>query len=276
MTKLSIITVNLNDAEGLQKTLDSVWSRQTYSDMEQIVIDGASSDGSVEVIKKYSDKLAYWTSEPDSGIYNAMNKGIAKAKGDYLLFLNSGDWLEDDILAKIFPCRTHEDIIYADYNNITDGGKKERVKMPDEITLPWLLLHSLGHPSTFIKREIISGKGYREEYRIISDWAFWIEELIKNGRSSRHIDMAATNYNLQGISAQKESQKKITAEKERFLSETFGARYDMARVWRSINAIDIISKHRPELLLSSEKLQRILRQYFKLLIKFTAARQPQR
>ena len=116
----------------------------------------------------------------------------------------------------------------------------------------------------------------RKEHRNKSAWVLGKKEQKKNGREGRHIDMAATNYNLQGISAQKESQKKITAEKERVLSETFGARYDMARVWRSINAIDIISKHRPELLLSSEKLQRKLRQYFKLLIKFTAARQPQR
>lgn len=91
MPKLSIITVNLNDYKGLEKTLKSVWENQSFSDFEHIVIDGASTDGSVDVIKRYANKLAYWVSEPDSGIYNAMNKGILKAKGDYLLFLNGRD-----------------------------------------------------------------------------------------------------------------------------------------------------------------------------------------
>lgn len=269
MTRLSVITINFNDAAGLQKTLASVWERQTFPDLEQIVIDGSSTDGSVDVIKKFADKLAYWTSEPDKGVYNAMNKGIAKARGEYLLFLNSGDWLEDDILTKVFAFGATEEIIYADYNNITEKGRKVRVTIPDKITLPWLLLHSLGHPSTLIRRETISGKGYREEYRIISDWAFWVEELIKNGRSCRHLDIAMTNYNLQGISAKKENREKIAAEKEDFLGKAFGERYDMAKIGRYITAIDIISKHRPDELSASEKLQRQLRQYFKILVRLT-------
>ncbi len=88
--KLSIITVNLNNKDGLQKTIDSVIS-QTFKDFEWIVIDGGSTDGSKELIEKYSDYISYWVSEPDKGIYNAMNKGIKVAKGDYLEFLNSGD-----------------------------------------------------------------------------------------------------------------------------------------------------------------------------------------
>lgn len=268
MARLSIITVNLNDAAGLHKTLVSVWERQSFSDFEHIVIDGASTDGSVEVIKEYADRLAYWVSEPDKGIYNAMNKGIAAAKGEYLLFLNSGDWLEDDSLAGVFATPPEEDIIYADYYNITESGGKERVQMPDRITLPWLLLHSLGHPSALIRRETIAGKGYREEYRIISDWAFWVEELIKNGRSSRHADIAMSCYNLQGLSAKKENGERIVAEKDDFLGKAFGPRYCMADIRRCISALDIISKHRTGELTASEKLQRQLRQCFKLLAKF--------
>ena len=95
MPQLSIITINRNDAKGLEHTLKSVWKMQTFKDFEHIIIDGASCDGSVDVIKKYATKLAYWISEPDKGVYNAMNKGIVKAQGEYLLFLNSGDWLEN-------------------------------------------------------------------------------------------------------------------------------------------------------------------------------------
>ena len=89
---LSIITVNLNNCDGLQKTIDSVVG-QTFTDYEWIVIDGGSMDGSRELIEQYADCLAYWCSEPDNGIYNAMNKGISRATGEWLLFLNSGDSL---------------------------------------------------------------------------------------------------------------------------------------------------------------------------------------
>ena len=102
---LSIITINRNNAEGLKKTLESVAS-QTCRDFEHIIIDGASTDGSVDVIKDYvaspsGKNVSYWISEPDSGIYNAMNKGIKKASGDYISLLNSGDWYEPDACAII-------------------------------------------------------------------------------------------------------------------------------------------------------------------------------
>ena len=90
--KLSIITVNLNNRDGLQKTIDSVVS-QTFKDYEWIVIDGGSTDGSKELIEQYADHFTDWVSEPDKGIYNAMNKGIGMASGEYIQFLNSGDSL---------------------------------------------------------------------------------------------------------------------------------------------------------------------------------------
>ena len=88
--KLSIITVNLNNLEGLKKTYESVVC-QTFTDYEWLVIDGGSTDGSREFIEQHQDKFAFWCSEPDKGIYNAMNKGIVRAKGEYLNFMNSGD-----------------------------------------------------------------------------------------------------------------------------------------------------------------------------------------
>ena len=97
--KYSIITVNYNNKEGLRKTIESVIS-QTFRDFEYIVIDGGSSDGSAELLKEYSDKITYWVSEPDKGIYNGMNKGIAKATGDYLNFMNSGDCFYDQQVLK--------------------------------------------------------------------------------------------------------------------------------------------------------------------------------
>ncbi|MFT4805390.1 MAG: glycosyltransferase involved in cell wall biosynthesis, partial [Psychroserpens sp.] len=101
--KLSIITINFNNAVGLKKTIESVVN-QTSNDFEYIVIDGGSNDGSVDVIKEYEAKVSYWVSEVDKGIYHAMNKGILLAKGDYLEFLNSGDILVNEtVIQKIIP-----------------------------------------------------------------------------------------------------------------------------------------------------------------------------
>ena len=113
--KLSIITVNLNNRDGLQKTIDSVIC-QTFRDFEWIVIDGGSTDGSKELIEQYADHFAYWVSEPDKGIYNAMNKGIKVAKGEYLQFLNSGDslWNETTLQGVVPFFSGTTDIFYGD------------------------------------------------------------------------------------------------------------------------------------------------------------------
>ena len=111
--KLSIITVNLNNLEGLKRTYESVVC-QTFTDYEWIVIDGGSTDGSREFIEQHQDKFAYWCSEPDKGIYNAMNKGIMRAKGEYLNFMNSGDcFASNDTLIRVLVDERNEDIIYG-------------------------------------------------------------------------------------------------------------------------------------------------------------------
>ena len=110
--KISIITVNYNDKLGLEKTIKSVLDQENVV-FEYLVIDGNSNDGSKDIIEKYKDKINYWVSEPDSGIYNAMNKGIRAATGDYLLFLNSGDWLfENNSIANVDKLITGSKDIY--------------------------------------------------------------------------------------------------------------------------------------------------------------------
>src|SRR5690554_2808646 len=118
--KLSVITVNLNNAAGLSKTLESVAS-QTFTNYEHIIIDGGSTDGSVDIIKDYERKFngapghLYWVSEPDKGIYNAMNKGIKVASGEYCNFLNSGDYyISAPTLSTIFDHNPNSDILYGD------------------------------------------------------------------------------------------------------------------------------------------------------------------
>ena len=120
---LSIITINLNNREGLRKTIESVVN-QTFQDFEFIVIDGASTDGSVEVIQDYP-RINYWISEPDTGIYNAMNKGIAKATGEYCLFLNSGDTLfQINTLTGILQSNPKGDIIFGNVH------QRQHIRVP--------------------------------------------------------------------------------------------------------------------------------------------------
>lgn len=124
--KLSIITVNLNQADGLAKTLDSV-REQSFRDFEHIVVDGGSTDGSLEVIRARADGLAFWASEPDAGIYAAMNKGLRRAQGEYVYLLNSGDRLySPDTLERVFAHEERgEDLLYG--NTVRAGCRRQTV-----------------------------------------------------------------------------------------------------------------------------------------------------
>ena len=125
MPKITIITIVFNNREGFIKTLNSVVS-QTYKNKEYLVIDGGSTDGTLDVIKHNSNFIDYWVSEKDRGIYDAMNKGLAKANGEWVIFMNSGDvFSESDVLSKIFDSTIIEnvDLIYSDYYTEGDGLK---------------------------------------------------------------------------------------------------------------------------------------------------------
>ena len=125
--KITIITINFNNCEGLGKTIDSVVS-QSCHDYEYIVIDGGSTDGSVNVIKDNADNIDYWVSEKDDGIYNAMNKGIDHATGEYCLFLNSGDTLHDcEVIASVVPV-LEADIVVGAIRKCTSGYVKRLFK----------------------------------------------------------------------------------------------------------------------------------------------------
>lgn len=199
--KLSIITINFNDHKGLDKTIQSVIN-QTSKDFEYIVIDGASTDGSVDVIKKYSDKLTHWVSESDTGIYNAMNKGTRLAIGEYCLYLNSGDFLAaNDVLEKAFSYNFTEDIVCCNCLDFDD--KHEWLKVPPKnISLFTFNGGSLPHPTTFIKRELLNRLGgYNESYRIMSDWCLFLDAMIINNCSYRTLDILLSKFNCYGISS---------------------------------------------------------------------------
>lgn len=215
---LSIITINYNNAPGLKKTMDSVL-QQTYGDFEYIVIDGNSSDGSKEVLKSYSNEKLIWLSEPDTGIYNAMNKGIRMAKGDYVLFLNSGDFLvSEDVLKKSIP-KINRKVSFIGFNLLLDtkNGRKLR-EHPEKISFSYLVSNTLSHPSTLIKRTMFEKYGlYNENNKIISDWEFFFKTIGLHGESFQKIPEVLTVFDMNGISSQKENLARVKDERERVL-----------------------------------------------------------
>jgi glycosyltransferase involved in cell wall biosynthesis len=204
MPYFSIITVNKNNAEGLKKTINSV-IKQTFQSYEFIIIDGISDDGSIEVIKQHEDKISFWVSEQDTGIYNAMNKGILKAKGEYCLFLNSGDYLYNHkVLGEIFELKYNEDIISGDVIKFSESDNFREIFSKikhSSISLYDLFNHSLNHQATFIKRSLFNDYGlYEEKYSVISDWLFLLNTIIIHNVSFRYINKVISYYSLGGVS----------------------------------------------------------------------------
>lgn len=205
--KLSIITVNLNNRDGLKKTIDSVVS-QTFKDFEWIVIDGGSTDGSKELIEQWADHISYWVSEPDKGIYNAMNKGIKVTKGEYLLFLNSGDWLCDkQVLSNVFSMNSRADIVVGNYYRSTGellnavGELWNGVK--EEITLFTFFDYTIQHSGcAFIKRRLFDEYGlYDETLRISSDWKWFLQAIGFGKASFEKIETPISVYDITGVSS---------------------------------------------------------------------------
>lgn len=218
--KLSIITITYKDLEGLKKTWNSI-KHQTWNDWEWIVIDGGSGREVEDFLRTNDDAIAYWCSEPDKGIYNAMNKGIAHAEGERLLFMNSADILaSDDILEKVYSVPMQADIVYGD--TIYDHVKKQVYEpYPDELTMDHFMIHSLCHQSSFIRRELLVDKGYDESLRIVSDWKRFLEFFVQ-GCSFQHIPIAVSVYDTSGISTN--NIKMCNEERERVLKELFSER----------------------------------------------------
>ena len=271
--KLSIITINYNNAEGLRKTLASV-ATQTYRDFEHIIVDGGSSDGSVEIIEAYASDMARmasgsvlmgsngdfvavdsqdstlangvqphevtqpaastqpsikWISEKDKGIYNAMNKGIEMAlgkrvvnsfnrselvedknkgikmaSGEYLLFLNSGDYLVDENVVKnVMNENLQEDIVYGKQMTEKDGTLMPmKFYSPEEMSFCAFLKSTLPHQCTFIRSTLFEKIGmYNEQNKIVSDWEWNLQALFRWNVSLREIDVPISVYDTKGISS---------------------------------------------------------------------------
>lgn len=214
---LSIITINLNNSVGLEKTIESVVS-QIMSEFEYIIIDGGSTDGSTDIIKRYNSKLTYWISEPDKGIYNAMNKGIMKANGDYCLFLNSGDYLTKNLLYKLQKVDFIEDIIYGNIILFYKDGSQSRDMGAgrNELTFyNFFAGNSIRHQGAFIKRNLFMLHGlYNEAYEIISDWAFFLKVIIFKDVTVQYLNIDIAYFDPYGISVTNDRMRSSEANAE--------------------------------------------------------------
>ncbi len=219
--KFSVITVNLNNAEGLKRTIASVAS-QTCHDFEYIVIDGGSTDGSLDVIKEYQQSVSYWVSEKDEGIYQAMNKGVAQAHGDYCLFMNSGDCLYNEhVLEHMERQLTGEGLIVGRVFSAKEGHP---LFLPPERPLSLYFFYSatLPHQGTFILTDLLRKTPYREELKIVSDWAFFLEVTILQQCTVKFSDEKVALFDVQGLSTS--HPQETWKEKEEVLRSLFPAR----------------------------------------------------
>jgi glycosyltransferase involved in cell wall biosynthesis len=218
--KLSVITVNLNDRAGLQQTLESVRS-QTFRDYEHLVLDGGSTDGSAELLNQWASRLAYCRSEPDLGIFDAMNKGVSQAKGEYLLFLNSRDTLSTaDTLQRLFAFGPTADVVYGNSRAVRNGVGGI-LTYPSPLTIEFLFVSSIGHQSALIRRELQLAHPYDTTLRIAADWKFFLQCFLEGSRFV-HVDQVIAQFDVTGISNRAEYHALQRQERDAVLLDLLG------------------------------------------------------
>ena len=255
--KFSVITINYNHKEGLIRTIKSVLY-QTCTDYEFIIIDGGSTDGSVEIIKEYDKDITYWVSEKDNGVYYAMNKGIAAAKGDYCIFMNSGDCFHSSN-ALNSVASYHEDIICGQVSTFPSGHHKPT------ITLVALLRISLPHQAMFIKRDLLVKHPYDEKYKILSDWKFCLENLIIDNCSFRNIEVVIADYESGGISTN--SNGLLPKERELVLNELFPPR--ILEDYKRLTPVDDELLDQSLLLTKTSGARKLAKRIINIILHFT-------
>lgn len=199
---IDIVTINLNNKNGLEKTIASVINQTYFDKINYIIIDGDSTDGSKEVIEEYKDKLFYWVSEPDKGIFNAMNKAVDRLVGDYVLFLNSGDFLHSsDVIEKVYN-RLDKDIVFGNEVFFFNNGSYFLSTYQSVLDEAFFMRSALPHQSTFIRVPLMKAHKYNESCTIAGDWTFFREAIMKYGATYKYLpDMTISNYGCNGISS---------------------------------------------------------------------------
>ena len=231
MKKLSIITVCLDEATTIEHTLKSV-ANQKFTDFEFIVIDGGSTDGTLDIINNYHDQIDVLISEQDTGIYNAMNKGIKAAKGEYVSFLNAGDYYCNSlVLVNAFQSTDGEDIIYGDIVAELSNGTHIRKEIPGKLGKLYMTFDTIPHPGTLIKKNLFEDLGlYNENFRIASDYEFFLKAIFSHNCSYKYIPIPFAVFNLMGVSQTKKGRKLGLQERKAIHREHFSKSY-MSSIW---------------------------------------------
>ena len=212
---ITIVTINLNNKDGLKRTIESVVNQTFFDKVEYVIIDGGSTDGSVDVIKEYDDKIAYWCSEPDGGIFPAMNKSIEHINGDYVLYLNSGDILnKNNVIERVYG-ELDKDIVYG--NEYKVNNKRTLARFPDNLNENFFKKSALPHQSTFIRTELLKQRGYSEQWKVLGDWSWLRERIMVDKVSYKHLNFPISDYDLNGFSTI--NQKLFFAERDKYYKQ---------------------------------------------------------
>lgn len=198
---LSVITIVYNNARDIERTMLSALN-QTYPNIEYVVVDGASNDGTLEIIKKYGSRISKLISEKDKGIYDAMNKGLAAATGDYVIFMNSGDEFYDaHTVEKVFATAEDADIYYGETEMVNDERQslgRRRHKAPEKFT--WRSFKygmSVSHQAIYIRRSLV--EPYDPQYQLSAD-IDWIIKAAKKAKKIVRVDSYVAKYLVGGMS----------------------------------------------------------------------------
>lgn len=219
--KVSIITINLNNLIGLKRTFESVIS-QDFPEIEYLLIDGDSTDGSREFIRENSEKIFFWLSEKDFGVYDAMNKGIKNSTGDYLIFLNSGDFFSGpDSISKLISNSQGEDLVYG--NLLVQETEKAWIKKyPESLNFRYFYFESLPHPACLISRRLFDQYGlYDISLKIASDWKFFLLAVAKYNCTYKYVDKEISTFSFDGLSSKKENIEILENERRSTLKKYF-------------------------------------------------------
>ncbi len=197
--KVTIVTVTYNAKRYLEQTILSVIG-QTYPNIEYIIIDGDSSDGTIDIIKKYEKYITHWISEPDSGIYDAMNKGIDIATGEWINFMNAGDsFVDNDILFKMIDYLDNQTDIIVGGINVVDACNKILQSQQFEGVDNILKYNPCYHQAAFVRSDLMKLKKFDMQYKILSDYNFMLESYLE-GRRFKKFSGIVANYMQGGVS----------------------------------------------------------------------------